>query len=164
MSAVHIALIVAMDRQRAIGKAGALPWHLPADLKHFKALTIGHSILMGRKTFDSIGKPLPGRKNLVLTRQRNWQHPGVHAVTDIDAAIASCSGELWVIGGAEIYALALPLADRVELTEIDTTVAGADTWFPELPAKFCKVQSVAQSDAGYDFRCVSYRCVSEQES
>jgi dihydrofolate reductase len=96
----------------------------------------------------------------VLTRQRNWQHAGVRAVTDIDAAIASCSGEpdgeLWVIGGAEIYALALPLADRVELTEIDTTVAGADTWFPQLPARFRKAHSAAGSDAGYDFHYVSY--------
>jgi dihydrofolate reductase len=132
-----IALIAAMDRARAIGKNGALPWHLPPDLKRFKALTLGHTVLMGRKTFESIGKPLPGRRNVVLSRDPSFQRDGVEACRSLSAALRLCTSDtLWVIGGGEIYTLALPIAQRLEITHVDTEVTGADAWFPELPPEF----------------------------
>jgi len=132
----EIALIVAHDRERAIGHAGQLPWHLPDDLRRFKALTLGHTVIMGRKTFDSIGKPLPGRQNWVLTRDPHWQVPGVECFGNWEQVVRQHrSGLLWVIGGGEIYLAALADVDRIESTEVDTRIAAADTWFPPLPDK-----------------------------
>ena len=129
----EIAIIVAHDRQRAIGHAGGLPWHLPDDLRHFKALTLGERVLMGRRTFESIGRPLPGRDNWVLSRDPAWSHPGVQVLHDWRAALDRHEqGTLWVIGGGEVYRLVLPQANRIEATEVDTTVALADAWFPEI--------------------------------
>lgn len=128
-----IALIVAHDRLRAIGRGGELPWRLPEDLRRFKALTLGHAVLMGRRTYESIGRALPGRENLVLTRERGWQAPGVRTLHSWEAAREAAAGALlWVIGGGEIYRLALADAARIESTEIAAEVAGADTWFPVL--------------------------------
>ena len=126
-----ISLIVAMDEEGVIGRDNALPWHLPEDLKRFKAATLGKPILMGRKTFESIGRALPGRANLVLTRSRQWQHPGVLVVQSMEEAIARTSKapELVVIGGEEIFKIALPLAQRIYLTVVHTKVQG-DTAFP----------------------------------
>lgn len=130
----EIALIVAHDRERAIGHAGQLPWHLPDDLRQFKALTLGHTVVMGRKTFQSIGKPLPGRRNWVLSRDPDWQQPGVDCFGSWDQVLREHQdGQLWVIGGGEIYRLALPDVERIESTEVDTRIAAADTWF--LPLK-----------------------------
>lgn len=130
-----IALIVAYDRHRAIGRGNALPWHLPDDLKRFKQLTLGGTVLMGRKTAESIGRALPGRRNLVLTRAATAPFATQEVVESLDAAIAACRDEtLWVIGGGEIYALALPRAERVHATEVDVAVDGADAFFPVLPA------------------------------
>lgn len=129
----EIAIIVAYDRQRAIGHAGGLPWHLPDDLRHFKALTLGQRVLMGRRTFESIGRPLPGRENWVLSRDPSWSHPGAETLCDWRAALdRHHDGTLWVIGGGEIYRLALPQADRIEATEVDAAVPAADAWFPEI--------------------------------
>jgi dihydrofolate reductase len=129
-----IALIVAYDRNRAIGRGNALPWHLPDDLKRFKALTLGGTVLMGRRTAESIGRALPGRRNLVLTRGPTAPFAGQEVVASLDAAIAACrDATLWVIGGGEVYALALPLASRVHATEVDVAVDGADAFFPALP-------------------------------
>jgi dihydrofolate reductase len=126
-----IALIAALDRNRAIGRAGELPWHLPDDLKRFKALTLGGTILMGRTTAESIGRALPGRRNLVLTRRGTAPYPGQEAVNSLAAAQALAgTADLLVVGGGEVYGLALPLADRLHLTLVDTEVAGADAWFP----------------------------------
>lgn len=137
-------LIVAHDLDRAIGVGGQLPWHLPDDLKHFKALTLGQAVLMGRKTFVSIGRPLPGRRNLVLSRDPDWSAPGVEVLRDLNAlAIAE---PLWVIGGGEIYALTLPRASRVERTLVHTRVANADAWFPPLaPGAFQLQQTVVHA-------------------
>lgn len=130
-----IALIVAYDRNRAIGRGNALPWHLPDDLKRFKALTLGGTVLMGRKTAESIGRALPGRRNLVLTRRATAPFTGQEIVDSIVGAIAACRDEtLWVIGGGEVYALALPYATRVCATEVDVVVDGADAFFPALTA------------------------------
>lgn len=129
----EVALIVAHDLERAIGHAGQLPWHLPDDLKHFKALTLGHVVVMGRKTFDSIGKPLPGRRNWVLTRDPDWRTPGVECFGSWEQVLRQHQvGQLWVIGGGEIYLAALPDVGRIEATEVDTRIATADTWFPRL--------------------------------
>jgi dihydrofolate reductase len=126
-----ISLIVAMDEASVIGRDNALPWRLPEDLKRFKALTMGKPILMGRKTFESIGRPLPGRENLVLTRSPGWYREGATTVHSINEAIASAKGaaELIVIGGEEVFKAALPLARRIYLTEVHAHVAG-DTTFP----------------------------------
>lgn len=126
-----IVLVAALDRNRAIGRAGAMPWHLPDDLKRFKALTLGKPVLMGRKTALAIGRPLPGRPNLVLTRAPAAPFEGQAVVHSLDDALAHAGGaELMVIGGGEVYALALPRATRLHLTEIDTAASGADTFFP----------------------------------
>ncbi len=128
-----IALIVAYDRQRAIGRGNTLPWHLPDDLKRFKQLTLGGTVLMGRKTAESIGRVLPGRRNLVLTRRATAPFAGQEIVATVEAAIAACRDEtLWVIGGGEVYALALPYATQVRATEVDVVVDGADAYFPAL--------------------------------
>ncbi len=142
---LDITIIVARARNGVIGMGGALPWHLPADLKRFKAITVGKPVVMGRKTFESIGKPLPGRQNIVLTRQTGWQADGVTVVPNLAEAVAAAGldprirGHIMIIGGAEIYALALPIATRVELTEVDAAPAG-DTILPAFdPARWREV-------------------------
>jgi len=128
--------IVAMDPNRLIGANGTLPWHLPEDLAFFKKTTLGHPILMGRKTFESIGKPLPKRKNIVLTRDRNWSHEGVEVIHSPDA-IAKMEGRIFIIGGAEIYAALSPLIDEWLVSHVhhsyygDTYLAPFEIDFPE---------------------------------
>jgi dihydrofolate reductase len=130
-----LSLVVAMARNGVIGRDNAMPWHLPDDLKHFKALTMGKPMLMGRKTFAAIGKPLPGRTSLVLTRDPAWRAEGVIAVRSLDEAFekAGSAPELCVVGGAEIYNLTLPIAQRIHLTQIHADIPG-DTVFPPLDA------------------------------
>ena len=130
-----ISLIVAMAQNGVIGRGNALPWRLPEDLRRFKQSTLGKPILMGRKTFESIGRPLPGRANLVLTRDRDWHAAGVIAVHSVEDALRqtrTCD-ELVAIGGAEIYRLLLPLARRMYLTHVHADVPG-DTFFPAFDA------------------------------
>ncbi|MYM26008.1 dihydrofolate reductase [Duganella sp. FT135W] len=127
-----LTIIVATDAQRGIGINNTLPWKLPEDLAHFKRVTTGHPIIMGRKTFDSIGRPLPNRRNIVITRNAEWKHDGVEVVGSIEAAIALLNGaEGFVIGGAEIYKQSLQLADQLIITEIAHTF-DCDAFFPEL--------------------------------
>ncbi|NYE60366.1 dihydrofolate reductase [Duganella sp. 1224] len=129
-----LTIIVATDAQRGIGINNTLPWKLPEDLAHFKRTTTGHPIIMGRKTFDSIGRPLPNRRNIIVTRNDKWSHDGVEAVGSLDAAIALLDGaEGYVIGGAEIYRQSLPLADQLIITQIDHTF-DCDAFFPEIDA------------------------------
>ena len=128
---MDITLVAALDRNGAIGRAGEMPWHLSADLKRFKALTLGKPVLMGRKTALAIGRPLPGRPNLVLTRGGIAPFQGQIVVRSLDEAVERAAGaELMVIGGGEVYALALPRATRLRLTEVDTVASDADTFFP----------------------------------
>jgi dihydrofolate reductase len=129
-----VSQIVAVGRRNEIGKDGKMPWHLPADLKHFKTNTLGKPVLMGRKTLVAIGRPLPGRRNLVLTRDKTFSADGCETVTSLDDAIARAgtAPELMVIGGGEVYRLAWERTDRIYLTRIDADVEGADTLFPEL--------------------------------
>lgn len=134
----RVSMIVAMSQNRVIGKNNQLPWHLPADLKHFKHLTMGHPIIMGRKTYESIGKPLPGRDNIILTHDTNFEAPGCIVVTSIDEAIESADleeqKEIFIIGGAGIYQQLLARTERIYLTLVHHHFDG-DTFFPELDKK-----------------------------
>ena len=137
----EVSLIVATDDGGGIGLRGGLPWHLPDDLRRFKALTLGKPVVMGRRTWDSIGRPLPGRLNIVVSRDPRLAIQGATVVGTLEAALAAAGGvpEVCVIGGAEIYRLALPLADTIHLTEVHANV-GADTHFPSLdPAQWVEV-------------------------
>ena len=129
---MKVSIIVAMDRCGVIGANGRLPWHLPADLKHFKSVTMGKPIIMGRKTHESIGRPLPGRENIVLTRDPGYLAPTCTVLRSVDAVLAHCSAaeEIMIMGGAEIYAQFLPRAARIYLTRIDAALGG-DTHFPQ---------------------------------
>lgn len=134
-------LVAALDRNHAIGRDNDLPWRLPADLRRFKALTLGKPVLMGRKTAQSLGRALPGRRNLVLTRSGQVPFAGMEAVASLEEATrragADGAAELCVIGGAEVYALCLPRATRMHLTHVDAAVAGADAFFPRFePAEW----------------------------
>jgi dihydrofolate reductase len=127
-----ISLIVAMDEAGLIGRDGQLPWRLPEDLRHFRRLTLGKTILMGRRTFESLGKPLDGRENWVLTRAVHFRPEGCRVFSDFDAALsAHTRGELMVIGGAALFLQALPLADRIYLTRVHARLEG-DIRFPEV--------------------------------
>lgn len=128
-----VSLIAAMARNRVVGIENRLPWHLPADLQHFKRITLGKPVVMGRLTYASIGRPLPGRQNIVISRQADFSAPGITVVNSPAAAIAAAGdvAELMVIGGAQIYQHFLPLAQRIYLTEVDTDAIG-DAWFPVL--------------------------------
>ncbi|WP_429031498.1 type 3 dihydrofolate reductase [Aeromonas veronii] len=130
---MKISMIAAMAHDRVIGKDNQMPWHQPADLAHFKRVTLGKPVLMGRKTFESIGRPLPGRRNLVISRNPDYQAEGIEVVGSVEAALALLAGssveELMVIGGGHLYAEMLPSADCLYLTRIDLAVEG-DTRFP----------------------------------
>ena len=130
-SAPAIYLVAAIAANGIIGASGKLPWHLPEDLKHFKRLTMGHPVIMGRRTWESLGRPLPGRENIVVTRSAGYVAPGAAVVSSLDAAIALCAGEsvAFVIGGTELFQAALPLARGLVLTEIQRDYEG-DTRFP----------------------------------
>ena len=130
-----LSLIVAMSRNRIIGDKNRLPWYLPEDLKHFKAITMGHPIIMGRKTFDSIGRPLPGRENIVVTRNEDYDAPGVIVVHSLAEAVQACGDrDAFVIGGAQLYQEALAHAQRLYVTMIDRDFEG-DTYFPNIACK-----------------------------
>lgn len=132
-------IITAYDKNRIIGHEGDMPWrqNLPADLMRFKELTLGHTIIMGRGTYDSIGKPLPNRRNIVVSRQANLEIPGCDVVNSLEDAYAlgAEEEELFIIGGARIYHLAMPTVDRLLVTEIDAEFEG-DTFFPEIPEEW----------------------------
>ena len=151
-----LSLIVAMSRNNIIGKDNALPWHLPADLKYFKAVTMGKPIVMGRKTFDSIGRPLPGRRNLVLTRNTAWSADGVEVFPSLDHARDALGGiDAMIIGGAEIYRQALSHVDRLYVTEVDVTTGG-DAVFPDIdPTVWAEVSRESHA-AGTDTPAYSF--------
>ena len=151
-----ISIIVAMSENRVIGRAGTLPWQLPGDLQRFQQLTMGHHLLMGRKTYQSIGRPLPGRKTLILSRETDFPAAGCELFSDLALAVAAAEAagenELFICGGAEIYRQALPLTERIYLTELMLAVEG-DSFFPELPpGQFRLLQSEAQLDDGQPCR------------
>ncbi|MGJ7916655.1 dihydrofolate reductase [Massilia sp. LXY-6] len=130
--AKQLTLVVAMDAERGIGVDNQLPWHLPEDLAHFKRVTLGHPIIMGRKTFDSIGRPLPKRRNIVVTRNAAWAHEGVEVASSLDDAVALAGDEpASIIGGAQIFGESMAIADRMIVTHIDA-VYRCDTFFPDI--------------------------------
>ncbi|RMH36743.1 MAG: type 3 dihydrofolate reductase [Gammaproteobacteria bacterium] len=126
-----VSLVCAMTRNRVIGRENQMPWHLPADLAHFKRVTLGKPVVMGRRTFESIGRPLPGRHNIVLTRDHTFSAPGASVVHSLDDAIqlAGEAEEIMIIGGANLYAQALPISERMYLTLIEAELEG-DAYFP----------------------------------
>jgi dihydrofolate reductase len=137
-----VALVVAADEEGGIGRGGGLPWHLPADLKHFRTLTMGKPVIMGRRTWESIGRPLPGRRNIVVSRQPSVQAPGCEVVGSLAEALQRVddAAEVCIIGGAEIYRLALPLADIIHLTRVHARVE-ADTFLPPLDPQEWRLRS-----------------------
>jgi dihydrofolate reductase len=153
-----LALVVAMAQNRVIGRAGGIPWDLPEDRKHFVHVTRGHAIIMGRATWDSIGKPLPKRRNIVISRRPGLALGGAEVVSSLEEAIALArqqDDEPRIIGGGEIYALALPLATRLYLTVLDDAVSG-DSYFPELDANAWQVTEERRGE-GVWFRTLERR-------
>jgi dihydrofolate reductase len=150
-----VEFVVAVAENDVIGRDGGLPWRLPADLRHFKAVTLGHAILMGRRTFASIGRPLPGRRNLVLTRSADLAAAGCEIVHSLAAAVAAVGGggPLMVIGGAEVYRLALPLVERIHLTLVHTSIEGGDAFFDgwRLPQWRASARERHEADAANPF-------------
>jgi dihydrofolate reductase len=169
-----IAAIAAMDRNRLIGDGDRLPWRLPADLRRFRALTMGKPIVMGRRTHESIGKPLPGRRNIVLSRNAGYRAPGCEVVADLEQALNLCAGaeELMIIGGAQLYSTALARTERMYLTLLHASFDG-DTWFPEYdPREWREIQREdhardAESPCAYSFvdleRVAPTECPNDKE-
>ena len=155
----RVYLVAAVAANGVIGDGGKLPWRLPEDLKHFKALTLGHPVIMGRKTWESLGKPLPGRENIVVTRAAGYDAPGASVASSLDGALALCAGEptVFVIGGGELYAEALPVADGLVLTEIQRDYAGDARFPPYDRAAWRETQRKPQTGAdGLRFDFVLY--------
>ena len=166
MPAIRLSIIVATDANHGIGINNTLPWHLPEDLAHFKRTTSGHPIIMGRKTFDSIGRPLPNRRNIVITRNSAWRHAGVDSTDSIAAAAALAAigadgkpvGEAFIIGGAQVYADALPLANRLIVTEIAKSF-DCDAFFPAFdPADWREAtrEPRQSADGAFNYAFVTY--------
>lgn len=157
-----------MSENRVIGNKNALPWHLPEDLKHFKTTTLGKPIIMGRLTFESIGKPLPGRTNIVVSRQHQWSYPGVKTANSLEGAITLAKAEaeslemneIMIIGGANIYHQALPLLDVLYVTEVHAVVEG-DAFFPEINPRLWAVAErtgpYKSEKSGFDYSFVIFQ-------
>lgn len=155
----EIVLVAAVAANEVIGADGAMPWHLPEDLAHFKEVTMGHPMVMGRKTFEAIGRPLPGRRTIVVTRDRQWAHSGVQTAGDLDTALALAfegvragpdpTGPVMVVGGGQIYEQAMPQATRLEITHIDAEPPG-DTRFPRIDRRIWRETERDDRD-GYAF-------------
>ncbi len=156
-------ILVAFDENRVIGKNNTLIWHLPADLKRFKALTTGHVIIMGRKTFESIGKPLPNRTTIVISRQTDLQIEGAIIAHSVEEAILKAKSltreDIFIVGGAEIYALSLPLADQILVTQLHDIFEG-DAFFPEIPLDSWEViereRGVTDEKNAYQYSYLTY--------
>ena len=158
---MNINMIFARSANGVIGRDGVMPWHLPEDLAHFKKLTLGSPVIMGRKTWDSIPvkfRPLPDRTNVVVTRQPNWQAPGAQTAGSLKDALALCStaSDVWIIGGAQIYAQAEPLASKIEVTLIDKDFVG-DAFAPQLGVQWVASRSEEHvSSSGLNFSFITY--------
>jgi dihydrofolate reductase len=154
---VELSLIVAMDRAGIIGRDGALPWHLPNDLKRFKALTMGKPIVMGRITHESIGRPLPGRRNIVLSRDPNYRASGCECFSSLDSVLRRCApaSQLMIIGGAGLYQEAMPFATRIYRTAVDASVPGDVSFPPISPSEWRELESephLADDTHPYDYQ------------
>lgn len=157
----RIVVVAAMDRARAIGVDNDLPWRLPDDLQQFKRRTLNQTLLMGRRTAESLGRALPSRRNLVLTHSGRVPFPQMEPVASLDAALARTDTTLFAIGGASVFELCLPLAETMVLTFVDTQVARADTWFPEYDAtcwqEIARTSHAADARHAFRFDVVEYR-------
>lgn len=164
---IELVHVVAFDRQHCIGKDNQLAWYIPEDLKHFKAITTGGVVLMGRKTFESMGKALPNRTNWVITRDVNWQADGVKIAHDLEHAMILASEDvafseqkqsLFIIGGGEIFQQTLPMMDRLEITQVELDVQG-DAFYPTIPAEFrlCQREQGVSSKNGIAYAFETYR-------
>lgn len=160
MNRPRVIFVVAHDRNGVIGAGGALPWHLPEDLKHFKALTLGKPVIMGRKTFDSIGKALPMRRNIVLTRNASFRPGGVEVAGSVDEVFAMTRNdpEIAVIGGAEIFNQFAPFVDTAFVTEVDATVSGDTFYRPPQRPSTCEVIGAAPADERNAYAMTFARC------
>lgn len=155
---IQIVHVVAIDRKHCIGKDNQLAWHIPEDLKHFKEITTGGIVIMGRKTFESIGKPLPNRINWVITRDTAWTADGVKVAHSLEQALELASndctnGKLFIIGGGEIYRQSIDIADVLEITRVDLNIGG-DAFYPSIPSDFKLIKSepnVSQEGIGFTF-------------
>lgn len=154
-----ISLIVAHDQQLVIGYNNQMPWHLPGDLRYFKEQTMGKPVVMGRKTFESIGRPLPGRRNIVITRNSSYSVEGIETVHSLEEALSLVGDvpEVMIIGGEEIFRLAMPLANRLYITQINHTFVG-DTYFPAYEHDFYEVstQPKVLADEGFTFQYIVF--------
>lgn len=156
-------ILVAFDENRVIGKNNTLIWHLPADLKRFKTLTTGHVIIMGRKTFESIGKPLPNRTSIVISRQADLQIDGAIIAHSVEEAILKAKSitreDIYIVGGAEIYALCLPMADQILVTQLHDIFEG-DAYFPEIPTETFEVtekeRGITDEKNAYQYSYITY--------
>lgn len=163
MTSLRLSLLVAMARNRVIGRNNKLPWYLPADLKHFKSLTMRQTIVMGRKTYESIGKPLPGRINIIITRQAGYEVPGAIVVSSVDDALLRCEetssnqGESFIIGGEELYRQTLRICQRMYITEIQRDFEG-DVFFPKFdPNEWKETQRdkhISENDTNLEYHFV----------
>lgn len=164
---LEVVHVVAMDQQRCIGKGNDLPWHISADLKHFKEITQGGVVVMGRKTLESMGRALPKRVNWVITRDPNWSFEGVKTATSIEQALTLAIADvqasekpetLFIIGGGEIFTQTIAIADRLELTHVELNVQG-DAYYPEIPNEFKKIASEQHIDdkTGIAFEFATYQ-------
>jgi dihydrofolate reductase len=153
-----ISIIAAMAENRVIGRDNEMPWDIPSELKRFKEITIGHPVIMGRNTFGSIGHPLPGRKTIVISTQKDFAPDGCVVVNDLQAALSACAGEdeVFVCGGESVYREAMPLADRIYLTVIDEEFDG-DAFFPEIPEEFAEVERKSFDDDVLPYDTVLYK-------
>jgi len=157
----RVVIIAAVASNGVIGYRKRMPWHLPEDLKRFRQLTLGHAVIMGRRTFESIGAPLAGRENIVITRSPDWTRSDCHAAHSLEAALAAVRArqDAFVIGGAEIYALALPIASRLHITEIERDFEG-DAFFPEFDRSRWRETSresrVLEGVGGFSYHFVAY--------
>jgi len=157
----RVAIVAAVARNGVIGHRNRMPWHLPEDLRRFRQLTLGHAVIMGRRTFESIGKPLAGRNNIVVTRSPDWTRAGCHAAHSLEAAVAAVHEreDAFVIGGAQIYALALPVASRLYISEIERDFEG-DAFFPEFDRsrwrEVSRESRVLDGAGGFSYHFVAY--------
>lgn len=159
-----ITIIAAITRNRALGKDGDMLYHISADLRRFKALTMGHPVIMGRKTFESFPKgPLPGRRNMVVTRSPEYSHPGIETFSSLEQALEAAEGDSFVLGGGEIYSQAIAKAQRLEITLIDADAADADTFFPEIDPQEWALESesdrMVDPRSGVEFVYLTYQRV-----
>lgn len=154
---MSLKLIAAIGKNRELGKDNSLMWNLPGDMRFFRTATQGSAVIMGRKTYESIGRPLPKRKNIVISRNTELKIDGVQVVQTLNEAIAAAEGDAYIIGGASIYAAALPIADELILTEIDNDYPDADVFFPKFDSSLYTRRIIAEGeDGGTKYTHVSY--------